>query len=409
MLRHAKLGVDLPLLFVHPSRTGALTDVQVRLEDLTGTVLDTIDATEVVGLAGVYQADEDWSPLTAAQYVAIWTSVADGMSVVDEIRVHNAPVGDIGAGVARYYQRDYDDAGETCQLVIYDSDINVKHTVALTEVATIAGTYRSSAAVTIEDEGVHLLVWKKNGVVDAVEVIYAGEQRGQRNVRVYAREVVGTAVSGTTPVEVLASCDVLVSFTDGTPVEQVTTDGDGRADFVLEEGVTHVVTLRKTGKVFSTNNVTYVPVDPDEDALGVQGNYWHLLTESFTPTFDPVSPLGLANLSLMTVKIVDLTGTPIQGARVLIDNLFSPFSITVSGEVYGVAGSRVTIVTDANGEAEVYLIRGQEVAASIVGTDISREFTVPDSATFSMMSQIVGSDDPFTIADPSLPTYDPRA
>lgn len=402
MLRHARAGEPLPLFLAAPLLESGIIDLEARIENDAGTVLATIDADETVHL-GLYQTEESWLPPAAGRYTLVWTSAAAPLLIIDEILVHVNPVGDLGAEQARRFQRYYGAAGLNCDLIIYDAELVQLESLDLAAVPSIVGVYRSIGSATLPAQGVYLFAWLAGGVAVAYDVVYAGVARGSRNVRVYVGET-GVAVEGVQPVQAVASCDVLVSYADGTPIVQTLTDGDGLARFVLEEGIPHVVSLRKDGLLFGRNNWSLTPADPELDAAGEAANDWNLMVDVFRPSFSPRSPLGANCLSTMKVDAVDLSGVPAVGVRVLVNNLYAPFSVTVDDQVFGVLGSSVEAVTDGNGHAEIPLVRGQFVEVSVYGSGITRRFTVPDAVEFSAMSAMVGSDDPFVIANPVLPT-----
>jgi len=73
------------------------------------------------------------------------------------------------------------------------------------------------------------------------------------------------------------------------------------------------------------------------------------------------------------VYLVDLVGRPIQSRQVIISAIFTGNAI--DGRV--IAGGNILGETDHNGYVEFFLVRGQPIKVSVVGTDLVREVVPP--------------------------------
>ena len=110
------------------------------------------------------------------------------------------------------------------------------------------------------------------------------------------------------------------------------------------------------------------------------------------------SPAGIsqANLVRCYVDLVDLTGSAIPNAELLVYNNFNGTQV----ESKTVTGGAVRLLTDQNGHAELLLPRGAQVRVAIGGTDLARDVTVPTDSTIqsiNLLDPSVGSDDLFTV------------
>jgi hypothetical protein len=411
MRRHVGLVVQ-PLLFVHAALQTGITDLTAVVQDTSETTLETLVATESTDadLAGAYLTT-DWTPPATGEYLVIWKEGATVLSV-DEVIVSEDPFGDAAEGVARYLQNDYGGAAVAAELLIFDTDQLAVDQVNLSALAGAADVYRTDTTVAFADVGSFFLAWQSNGASVAIDIIDVGNERGLRDVDIVVGVSADPDYTGNTPVTPLEDCSVLVSYTDGTPLIQKLTDARGSARFTLQEGTTYVVSKQKASTTFDTNNHRITPVDPDpnpnepgytSNPAGREANRWHFLAGTFAAAFDPISPLGLSELSLAYAYFVDLNGNPLQGVKVYINNGYSPTTRTVSSVVYGVVGSQIVLTSDANGYVETYLIEDQEVEVTVDGTTVRRTITVP-TTDFNLLGSSVGTDDAFVIADPQMPT-----
>lgn len=100
------------------------------------------------------------------------------------------------------------------------------------------------------------------------------------------------------------------------------------------------------------------------------------------------------------IKLADVDGTALVGAKVTIVNVFNP----LEQDGYFIAGRSKQIETDGTGQAETTLIHDQIVDVIIEGTSFIRRIKVPNTGTeFDLMDSSLVQDDPFDIQVPDLP------
>ena len=111
--------------------------------------------------------------------------------------------------------------------------------------------------------------------------------------------------------------------------------------------------------------------------------------------------LSLSQLCRATIRIVDQAGNPLSGRTVLISNSWSVY--TIPGTEYKITGFRKELITDDDGYAETYLVRGMTVDVSVVGTPIVRRVTIPDQDTVDLLDPSIGVDDRWSIVVETIP------
>jgi hypothetical protein len=115
---------------------------------------------------------------------------------------------------------------------------------------------------------------------------------------------------------------------------------------------------------------------------------------------DTGAAISSAKLIVGKIKMANIDGTALVGAKVSIVNVFNPLSV----EGYFIAGSSREMETDGVGQAEATFIMGSTVDVVLVGTSVIRRILVPSTGTeFDIMDPILVQDDPFQIQVPDLP------
>jgi hypothetical protein len=100
------------------------------------------------------------------------------------------------------------------------------------------------------------------------------------------------------------------------------------------------------------------------------------------------------------VRLANLDGTALEGARITIANAWNPLLV----ESTVVAGQSLYLTTDGLGQAEITLIRGSTVDVVLDGTSIVRRITVPTVGTeFDLLDPALETGDAFGIQVPDLP------
>jgi hypothetical protein len=110
----------------------------------------------------------------------------------------------------------------------------------------------------------------------------------------------------------------------------------------------------------------------------------------------PQTVLTSDRLSLAKVNLCDAAGRPVVNRRVIlvpIRDYIVP--TTLYGLLPGV--DRIEMTTDENGKAELNLVRGATMKAFFEGSNYNREFVVPDTAEFDLLSVLATVPDPLSI------------
>lgn len=403
--RFARVGYELTFFWAHPTFDPALADLELRIYDPDETLLDTLDTTAVAAPLGLYSTNEVWLPPSTGIYTLRWYSAAGGIDAREELIVASHPTGDEDVSIPRKYRHEMATGLVDPQLSVYDSDLNLwgSSPYSVTETA-ISGQYETDDTIALDAEGYYIFVWETTpGSVDAIEILYVGEERGIRDVYLY---LIDKRVGYLTPME---GVTVLVSYTDGAPVDQGLSDSDGRIQFSLIEGTTYVVSIQYVNTTFTDNNFEITPVDPADDLVPDQANRFYLMTQPFPAAFDPVEALDASLLSKMKVDVVDIRGRPLAHYHIMVNNMNRPDTVVSGGTTYLVGEGSYILQTDMNGHAEAYFVRGTQLEVVLEYTSIRRIITVPDSAEFDLMTLVTGSSDPFEIAVPDIPTAPRRA
>lgn len=142
-----------------------------------------------------------------------------------------------------------------------------------------------------------------------------------------------------------------------------------------------------------------------------QASYWYRTryynttsgnTSSYSDWTQGSTGAAVASSELIIgkIKLADIDGTALVGAKVTISNTYSP----LIADEHFIAGSSVQLETDGSGYAEVTLIKGSIVDVILEGTTFIRRIQVPDTGTeFDLMDSSLVLDDPFQIQVPDLP------
>lgn len=336
---------------------------------------------------GVYEAGPVTFP-AAGTYHLLWECSSPSFKISQTVTVLEDPVGDFPAEInqrARYETPNYT-AQADIVLRIIDEDGEFVGGTRTTTATAVTGVYLTTEQFSL-GSGVYLLLWTSatgGYSYTRIEQWLVLAEATQRTVTIFAHD------SSSTPDVPIADVDVLVSETDGTPVTQGRTGAAGKVQLQLLDG-DYVVTLRKTGTVFSRNNVE-ITVSSTGD------NTTYIIADPFTPTFDSVAPFAVGSKSTLTLDLVDASGSPIQGVRVFVYPTITPSTATsVQGVAVGFNSKVHLAVTDATGHAELVLLRGQTVTAWIEASDFRRTFVVPSASTFNLLTVTPVESDPLSV------------
>lgn len=98
------------------------------------------------------------------------------------------------------------------------------------------------------------------------------------------------------------------------------------------------------------------------------------------------------------VRWIGGDGKPVVGRTITFDSTLGVIRHVGVGGLSFLSGGRVTTVTDANGEAEIFLIRGGTFEVTMTGTGVTRRVTIPSVTTANLLDLLGDAADPFTIA-----------
>ena len=295
----------------------------------------------------------------------------------------------------------------TVKLNIYASDLSAPDTSVANYVAA-EGVYFKNT--TFSKEGQYILIWTDAAAAEGphlpvhVEIVQITQQQGLEKVRFVVGPVIGAdfgigangaAHSGTT---------LVVSHpVSAAQVAQGVTDEFGEVQLELAQG-TYVASIHRSGRVFTTNNKTFIvrnsnrdPVDPNltswPDEPKIQA--FHFATEVFSPTFTAAS--SPADMCTLFADIYLMDGQPLINADVYVTllqkpALYSGTAVFDTARVYR---------TDSNGHVEFSLVQGIQVEIVVAPLSLRRQITVPsgnDAATpVNIMTLLSSADDVFDV------------
>ena len=347
---------------------------------------------------GVYEAGPVTFPARGG-YILYWTCASPAIKAEQEVTVLDNPLGDTPTQFSRkfHYATPGFVAATDVVLKVIKDGVQVGPTYTTIATAT-TGVYRTTSAFVLADAGVYLFVWTSalGG--------YTYTQIGQWLVLVTPTTRIVTIYvtnPAETPAVALQNIDVLISEEDGTPLQQVRTWTDGKAQFSLDDG-DYVVSLRSsTGAVLSRNNVSITVEEPDGGDID---NVTYIMTTPFAATFDASATFDVTDKSLMTLSLLDGRGQPIVGTRVTL----SPDRVLLVQSSAGIVGEVIELRTNGEGYAETYLMRGMQVTSTIERISFRRTFEVPDTETFNLLTVEAVGDDPLAVVVPSIQAAERR-
>lgn len=220
----------------------------------------------------------------------------------------------------------------------------------------------------ISVEGPYYVLWYDDGTLTSVVEVFATNPRGYELIKISVASVDGTdSLSGSSAPH--AYTDVLLSEADGTPVTQGITNEDGEVTLTAPPG-SYVLSLRKTGIVFSRNNVTFKVLDTETEE---GANTFEMESDFFAATFES-APSGPDKCTLYGT-LFDFTGSPLTSAEILVSLASGPQNLSGSGTF----GTAFTKKTDKQGKVEFELVRGVKVTITVVPSSLRRTITVPNT------------------------------
>jgi len=151
----------------------------------------------------------------------------------------------------------------------------------------------------------------------------------------------------------------------------------------------------------------YTFTDADGDAsyyyVAQFYNTTNYLTSADSAPFqgDAGTVVDASRLSLAKVDLIDGRGVALPDQSITFYGQ-DPF-LDVEGYQLTLTRRPITVVTDNTGHAEVSLVKGSRWKVIFEGTSFIREFTVPDSSSFDLLSLLGSAPDPFKIVEVQFP------
>ena len=116
---------------------------------------------------------------------------------------------------------------------------------------------------------------------------------------------------------------------------------------------------------------------------------------------DAGTVVGSDKLSMAKVDLIDGRGIALPDQDITFYGMDQ--QLQVEGFKLTLTRQPITITTDSAGHAEVPLVRGSRWKVIFEGTSLIREFTVPDSSDFDLLSLLGSAPDPFRIVELQFP------
>lgn len=146
---------------------------------------------------------------------------------------------------------------------------------------------------------------------------------------------------------------------------------------------------------------TFIYSFPDQAGTGDDRYKWRFSADGVNPISDfssvvsgQAAPLiGPSNLSVGTAHFYDQSGQPSK-TRILVAIDSVPQNVA---SVFVGKSQALIVDSDDNGFLQVTLIRGAKVRIGIEGTAYVREFVVPNTTSFDLLSVMATATDPFTV------------
>lgn len=120
------------------------------------------------------------------------------------------------------------------------------------------------------------------------------------------------------------------------------------------------------------------------------------ISEFSERVFGSTPPIDPALVSIATATFLSLGGVPIKTSIIIATELAPTL---ISGYVVGV-DQPLVVESDAQGFLQVPLMRGATIRVAIEGTTLIREITVPDVASFDLLTALAAAPDPYTVQTP---------
>jgi hypothetical protein len=167
----------------------------------------------------------------------------------------------------------------------------------------------------------------------------------------------------------------------------------------LELGFSAGDTARGSAAHIALNPAILLYVFSDVNGFGAARYAWRFSAGGANPKTELLgfvqgsNPPALGvNTALCQARFVGLDGKPLKSRIIIVSDAVQ----LVAGMALG---NELPLVVDSDqyGYLEVPLVQGAKVRVAIEGTAYVREFTVPATATFDLLTMMAAAPDPFTV------------
>lgn len=399
----ARLDTKRVFALYHPY--GLLTSPKAKIYNSANTLLATLTLVSSTTVANLHISN---SPTVGTGYIFTKSGTytvkyehsPGGVATVigyETIEVGRDPVSDITLSTTATQQFTISkdiigDTTSTVTLKILKSADTIVGSASYTATydAALASYKVTGPAISAED--LYFLVWYDDGALETVVQKLAFIPVEHELIKLTVVNVDGGSVPWQTTTALFSR------KSDGIPITEVITSTAGAASLSLPPD-TYIITLAKSGTVFSTNNFEVVIVN--SRATGTANNV-NLNTEGFVPTFAPVS--NSLNVCTLYADLYEFDGVPMRDTEILVSLFQGPQNY--SG--IGAFGTSKVYRTDKNGHVSFALLQGIKVEVAIMAHALRRIITVPSGAAaaapVNLLTLVSAASDPFDIIVVNLPT-----
>jgi len=204
-----------------------------------------------------------------------------------------------------------------------------------------------------------------------------------------------------------AGCLRLTTVTTGSFSSIEITGGDAAPYLGFAVGAGAVGLDGDTPLVAGTHEYFYTDQNSDRD-FWYRAEFLNSVTAQTTGLGIPFPANQVQKLSASLtivgyVRLIDLSGYPIEGRQITFANVFLPNTIVDQSTRWGVFRHYAQVSTDRNGYAEIRLVRGMSLDISIDGSGFVRRILVPSTGdAVDLLDPALVVQDEFGIQEPQI-------
>lgn len=262
--------------------------------------------------------------------------------------------------------------------------------------ATLLGTAREPHALNGKT-----LRFKVNGTTE-VSVLFSGADP-------YTTAAVVADIAGATALVVASDENGYLRLTTvmtGSGASLEILESDAAPWLGFEAGDASVGTDADLPLVANTHEYFYTDQNSDE-TFWYRVQLYHSVTGDVSNYSVPLPAAGVpvvpASKTIVAyINLVDMTGRPIDGRRIILANVFLPNKV----DQFGVFRHSAEMVTDKNGYSEIRLLRGMTLDVHVEGTTFTRRITLPalnsTATSVDLLDPTLVVEDEFGIQEPNI-------